>query len=316
MLRARRLTVLATAAAVVGAAIVGNGAGAAPPTTAPVVRIYPLGDSITFGATYGVPAGTIPKPPVPPPTPIPAPPRVDTPGGYRGPLDALLTATGIPHLFVGAVTTNSTPLLDQQKQAHHDGHPGYRIDQDATSLDGRVPVSGDAGGYWLTGTGGRAPIFPDVTVIHLGTNDINQKWDPGTTYAAPGGKVNYLNAGQRATFVAHLTARLGGLVDKVLTLRPGSRIVLSTVAPWDDPEKGRVIADYNAAIADLVVAKRAAGARIVLADVWSRFAAETPAGIVVVPGLLSPDKVHPTPAGYAVMAPVYRDAIQAVLALP
>jgi hypothetical protein len=252
---------------VVAAALVAAGSLLASPAHATGVRVYPLGDSITFGNTY----------------------QANTPGGYRGPLDALLTASGLDHEFVGAVADNSSPVLDAEGQAHHDGHPGYRIDQDATDLDGDAHSYYDAGGFWLTGTGSRAPIFPDVTVVHLGTNDIFQRWDPGTTYPTGDGLVNLGDPAQRATFVAHMTTRLKGLVDKILTLRPGSRIVAQ---------------------------ERAAGARIVLADVWSKFVVHTPAGDYDVPGLLSPDAVHPGIEGYSVMAAVYRDAILSVLALP
>jgi lysophospholipase L1-like esterase len=279
---------------VVAAALVAAGSLLASPAHATGVRVYPLGDSITFGNTY----------------------QANTPGGYRGPLDALLTASGLDHEFVGAVADNSSPVLDAEGQAHHDGHPGYRIDQDATDLDGDAHSYYDAGGFWLTGTASRAPIFPDVTVIHLGTNDIFQRWDPGTTYPTGDGLVNLGDPAQRATFVAHMTTRLKGLVDKILTLRPGSRIVLSNVIPIGLTNTDATTGPYGAAIADLVAQERAAGARIVLADVWSKFVVHTPAGDYDVPGLLSPDAVHPGIEGYSVMAAVYRDAILSVLALP
>jgi lysophospholipase L1-like esterase len=266
-----------------------------PSHAATALRVYPLGDSITYGSTY----------------------PSDTPGGYRGYLDGLLTDDGVTHNFVGVATDNSSPVLDQEGQSHHDGHPGYRIDQDAADLDGLAHAYDDTGGYWLTGVaGGRLPIFPDVTVIHLGTNDVVQRYDAGTTYPTGDGKVDYTDAAQRATFVAHLTARLQSLVDKVHALRPGCRIVLSTILPIGLANEGQVTIDYNDAIASLVAAERAAGARIVLADAWSAFATETPDGQVVVsPALMSQDTVHPTPLGYAAMARVYADAVEAVLTL-
>jgi lysophospholipase L1-like esterase len=296
---------LATAVALLAPAL-----GATPAAHAAGVRIYPLGDSITYGSTWGVGL------PVAPPSPVPGGVGVQTPGGYRGPLDALLTASGVPHEFVGSGTANSNPVLDQQGQARHDGHPGYRIEQDANNLDGRPGIGGDNGGFWLTGIPGRGPITPDVTVIHLGTNDIGQRFDPGTTYPTGDGKVNLAVAAQRATFVAHMTTRLQALVDKLLTLRPGSRVVLSNVLPIGTGTSDPTTGEYAVAVADLVARESAAGARIVYADVWSRFATATPNGTVVTPGLLSPDSVHPTPAGYAAMAAVYRDGILAALALP
>jgi lysophospholipase L1-like esterase len=93
--------------------------------------------------------------------------------------------------------------------------------------------------------------------------------------------------------------------------------VLSTALPWDAAPNDQVLADYAVAVRDLAAAKRAAGERVVLADPWSVFAHVAPTGaIVVTPGLLSPDHVHPTPAGYAALAAVYRDGVVAALALP
>jgi lysophospholipase L1-like esterase len=285
---------LATLATAVLLATATTASQAPPAAAAGPVRVYPLGDSITYGNTY----------------------QANTPGGYRGVLDVLLTASGITHEFVGAVADNSTPVLDAEGQGHHDGHPGYRIDQDAADLDGDAHSYYDAGGFWLTGTGSRAPITPDVTVIHLGTNDIGQRWDAGTTYPTGDGLVNYGDATQRATFVAHMTNRLQGLVDKIFTLRPNSRVVLSNVIPIGLTNVDVVTGEYATAIANLVATERAAGKRIVLADVWTPFVVATPAATTVTPGLMSPDSVHPDIAGYAVMAAVYRDAILAALALP
>jgi lysophospholipase L1-like esterase len=292
-------------------ALLSGGVIPAPPARAGGVRIYPLGDSITYGSTYGVgrPAQ------LPPEVPFGGA-SANTPGGYRGPLDLLLDATGITHELVGAVVTNSSPVLDHRGQAHHDGHPGYRIDQDAAGLDGPAGAGGDAGGSWLTGLGARAPIFPDVTVVHLGTNDIGQRYDPATTFPTGDGRANLADATQRATFVADMTARLQGLVDKLETLRPGSRVVLSTIVPITVAPLDVTAAEYATAVAGLVTRERAAGVRIVLADAWAAFTVAGPAGRTVVPGLLGPDNVHPAPVGYAVMASVYRDAIAAVLALP
>lgn len=277
------------------------------PAAAAGLRIYPLGDSITYGATY-----TVARPADVPPAVFNGQ-RVDTPGGYRFPLSVGLTAAQVEHTMVGVSTDNSNAYLDQQGQNHHDGHPGYRIDQVAAALDGFSGGGSDKGGHWLTGTATRAAIHPDVVVIHLGTNDINQKYDPGTTYAAPGGKADYANPAQRALFVQHLTARLGALVNKVQALRPGARIVLSSVAPWDAAPQNQVTYEYRIAVQALVGQERAAGDDVVYADVWGAMAASTDAGIVVVPGLLSPDKVHPTPAGYDVIAGVY---LAALLGLP
>ena len=297
--RTRRTFCSVAAVAAVGASML-----VPPQAQAAPIRIYPLGDSITYGATYTLT--------LPPEVPRQVPRTAHTPGGYRTPLTLALAPT-VEHQFVGAWNANSNAVLDQLGQNRHDGHPGYRIDQNAAALDGFSGGGSDQGGHWLTGTATRAPIFPDVTVIHLGTNDIYQRYDPGTVYAGPGGKVNIAVAAQRAVFVDHLATRLRGLVDKIQTLRPGSAIVLSNVVPLAIANYDLMTYEYAAAVKAVVDAELLTGARIAYADVWSKFAAATPAGVVVVPGLLSPDNAHPTAAGYALMAAVYRDAIDTLV---
>ncbi len=245
------------------------------------VRTYPLGDSITNGATFGT--------------------RVRTPGGYRSLLDNLLTASGVPHQFVGSRADNSTPVLDATGQNRHDGWPGARVDQVDASITG-----------WLAGG-----LAPDVVIVHLGTNDIVQRFDPGTTYPTADGRANYGDPAQRALFLDHLGARLDALIDRIQAWQPDVRIVVSnavpiatvagTGAPW------LVTAGYAAEVRQVVAAERAGGEPVSLADVYDRYVASTPDGPVVVPGLLTPDNVHPTPTGYAVLAYVYADAVLAAL---
>ena len=306
-MRLRRLLTAATAAvAVAGGLVTPPAAGAGP------LRVYPLGDSITYGTTWRYPRPvTVPN--VPPASPVdpnrePVYP-LTSPGGYRLPLSALLTASGVAHEYVG--TNRGNPphkSVTDPKLISHNGHPGYYIHHSAAALDG-VPVappSPSLGGYWLTGTATRAPITPDVTIVHLGTNDIYNKYDPLVPYAA-----NYRDPAQRAVFVEHAGDRLRALVDKVQALRPGSAIVLSTLLPLALAEYDVVVKEFNAEVRQ--IAAEEAGQRVVLADPWPLFAADTPAGIVVVPGLFA-DGAHPTAAGYALLAAVLRDAVVAAAA--
>jgi len=67
---------------------------------APPIRILPLGDSITYGASV--------------------------PGGYRLPLHQLLTNAGFNVDFLGTQTGNPAAGLPDPD---HEGHSGWRIDQ-------------------------------------------------------------------------------------------------------------------------------------------------------------------------------------------
>ncbi|MEA2168623.1 MAG: hypothetical protein QOF76_1923 [Solirubrobacteraceae bacterium] len=235
--------------------------------------ILPLGDSITYGSSLNV---------------------ISTPGGYRGMLGEELDAAGLDHTFVGTSTANPPlgALLTPGAFAH-DGWPGARIDQIADALDGPSPLDG---GHWLTTAG----VRPDVVIVHLGTNDINQYYDPGTTY--PGG-YNSSDPAQRAEFVDHMIGRLHGLVDKIRADAPNAKIVLCTIVPMYDP----TAAAYSEAIRSrLVPALRAAGVPVALADVERAFASGGR-------GLIGPDGVHPLSAGYVAMTGAIEPAVAGLI---
>ena len=108
------------------------------PAVADVVKIMPLGDSITRGV-YGSPVNE---------------------WGYREPLYVNLTNGNYNFYFVGSKTDGSFP------DPNHEGHDGWRADE---ILNGRPsdPNSGKLE-YWLSA------YQPDIIPLHIGTNDITQ----------------------------------------------------------------------------------------------------------------------------------------------
>jgi lysophospholipase L1-like esterase len=98
------------------------------------VRILPLGDSITEGATAEL-------------------------GGYRWPLFNLMVDAGVVFEFVGSLRTGS-PV--QMPQPWHEGHGGYQVESDdgGAQLEGAV-VEAALGTY-----------HPDVILLLAGTNDL------------------------------------------------------------------------------------------------------------------------------------------------
>lgn len=72
--------------------------------SAQVLRILPMGDSITDGSEHDSPDGS---------------------GGYRGPLYDSLTSAGFTVDYVGTSTVNSGLLVEKE----HEGHSGWRINQ-------------------------------------------------------------------------------------------------------------------------------------------------------------------------------------------
>jgi lysophospholipase L1-like esterase len=161
------------------------------------VKIMPLGDSLTDGHTV--------------------------PGSYRIDLEDDLLAGGVTPDFVGSLTNGPTSLADK----HHEGHPGWRIDQIDASIGG-----------WLT------TYQPDVVLLMIGTNDIVQDYQLAT---AP--------------------TRLGGLLDRIHQLRPAIRLIVSSVPPLANATDDAQAASYNADVRSLVQARAGAGRPISFVDV-------------------------------------------------
>ncbi len=185
----------------VGVASIGVGVGAAPGPAGAApgdpVKIMPLGASHTWGMNSS------------------------TGNGYRQELWHRLRAAGVSVDFVGSQQSGNLPDRDNE------GHPGWRIQDIAGSVDG-----------WL------ATYRPDVVLLHIGTNDMKQNTD-----------------------VARAPERLSGLIDRILAGAPGATVVASSLPPIPDAETNKRIDAFNAAIPGIVQAKAAAGKKVLFADI-------------------------------------------------
>ena len=101
------------------------------------ITIWPLGDSITYGAGVA--------------------------GGYRETLYSNLTARGCVPELVGTRTDNSTTLLTAAFQTHHEGHSGYSI-TNAVNIDGGTR----AGIYEGVVSWHTSIATPDVILLMIG----------------------------------------------------------------------------------------------------------------------------------------------------
>ncbi|MFD3546867.1 GDSL-type esterase/lipase family protein [Streptomyces sp. NPDC058655] len=232
MIRLRNLTgAAALLAASVAASVLGSAPASAAPS-APVVRVMPLGDSITYGE------GSSNK------------------AGYRLLLqESLAEQSRFAVDFVGS--RSHGPMAD----AEHEGHAGYTIE--------RIRAEATR---WV------ASAEPDVVLLHIGINDLNQGVDPG-------------QAAVRAT----------ALVDQIFAARPGVTVIMEGLVPgtpgWQYQDLTRPVAQFNQSL--------------------KRFAEGQPAErrfrFVDAPGLTSTqmaDGLHPNDAGYARLAQPFATSLQ------
>jgi lysophospholipase L1-like esterase len=201
--------------------------------------------------------------------------------GYRGPLHDLLSPHAANFQFIG--TSTALPGSLPANQRYHAGHPSYPIQVTSNNLDGFDNTTylqhggterNPNGGFWLTGGNGtgRGPMFPDIITLMTGTNDV-------------------LN-------LDGVEGRLLGLLGKIHTLRPTTKIFLAMITPLPDYSGDEV---YNTLVRKVAADLQAEGRVVYLVDLNSGFPAN---------GLTS-DRVHPNDVGYQWMAERWFDAIVA-----
>ena len=152
-------------------------------------------------------------------------------GNYRRPLQSLLTRAGYAYQFVGTSTElslnyhGSDPEQTfQPYQPQHEGYGGFRIEQISADTSAK-----DDGGVSYPGlTQVLGADKPDVVLILLGTNDVNQAFDPG----GPG-------YGGRTGFAADTAGRLDALLDRLYQLSPGITAIVGKSRPWQTRRKKR-----------------------------------------------------------------------------
>jgi len=209
-----------------------SGTGGAPQSG--LLKLMPLGDSITEGS-FG------------------------TNAGYRGPLYALLTKTALQVSFVGSsvqgtVTTDTDPL--PMEQQHNEGHPSYTINDIDNNLDGLDTTTfqqyGGAdrdpnGGHWFdgiaSGAEARPALYPDIITLMVGTNNLSD------------------------TDRTEVQTELHALLTKITTQRPSAYLIVAQITPNSSPN----ITSYNVAVAAEVTTFAGAGKRVTLIDMNTGF---------------------------------------------
>jgi lysophospholipase L1-like esterase len=225
------------------------------------LKILPLGDSITYGI------GSLDN------------------GGYRTQLWKDFGSDPNAVDFLGTQQGFAADLGDNDNE----GHSGYGIQDISGNLEGSVGGADNNGGYWLTGikkfvagqgwTVVRPAIYPDIILLHIGTNDISRGNSAATT------------AGWLNTLIGH-----------IFTLRSDTTLLVSSLVPrTDDAGLEAVTEQYNALIPGIVDTYQHAGKSIYFVDIHSEL---TAADLY--------DGLHPNRDGYAKMGDAWFGAIQAI----
>lgn len=201
-----------------------------------------------------------------------------TPGGYRIELfrQALTNAKKIT--FIGRnsngpttvmVGTTSTPF-----PRGHEGYSGYTT-APGVGRSGITPLVDAA----------IAANRPHIVLLMIGTNDVDLSFD-----------------------VTNAPARLGILMDKIITDAPDALLVVAKITPLNDDAGNIRVKAYNDAIPALVDARVAAKKHVVLVDMNTPFLSNANYKTE-----LLADKWHPSPAGYLIMAQTWYKALQSYL---
>ena len=206
------------------------------------MRIMPLGDSITYG--YGSASCS----------------SAGGCGGYRTSLYSILTSENIAFEFVGSQQNGPSSLPDK----HHEGHQGWRIDQISANINA-----------WLTQS------VPDVVLLHIGTNDIVQKYD-------------LPNAG----------ARLEHLINLILASVPNVYIFVAYVIPIQNSPDGwdPLVQNYNSAIDSMLRRYQSQNKKVFGANMYPSFNQNATSADYA-------DSVHPADAGYTKMAEIWNGSM-------
>lgn len=211
----------------------------------------------------------------------------DANGSPRKSLYDLLTANGYTFSYTGhfAANVDGLPATGGTPETnlyhYHSGVSGSVIADTQGSLTG---MTQNLSGFW---SGGRlATVKPDVILIMLGTNDVNQPVDPPN---APARLIAFVNA-------VFAQPGVGNPTVFIATIPPNR-----TNVPLD-PEN---VAIFNAALPGVVDSLRAAGKDVHLVDCFTPINEFYPTAMVS-------DNLHPSATGNSLIAQGWLNGIAAI----
>lgn len=147
--------------------------------------------------------------------------QADDPG-YRGFLFRQLTDAGHTVDFVGTMTGKPKLPAQGDLDADHEGHGGFTVGPGPSAADQWTGGKGNLFANlddWLAPTNAKTKHV-DIVLLHVGVNDYANIKERDPSYQL------------ERDFVK----RYAGLVDKILSLRPTTAIIISSVIPGGNPD--------------------------------------------------------------------------------
>ena len=230
------------------------------------LTIMPLGDSVTWGGANGFDI---------------------VPGGYRTRLYTDLQNAGYSFTFVGTSTDNSSPVLTAAGQTHHEGHPGYGLNQIASNLDGNDGSFGNNGGFWF-----HKPAPPNVILLQGGGADITFQGANASTTAQ----------------------RMDKLIGQIAADSPSSLLFVSNKIPFNGTlaNFNQIVQDFDTQLRDVIVPKyKGMGYNVIFVDQYPNFV-DANGNIIHI----GPDDRHPDQIGYDLMGDTWAATLKQALPLP
>ena len=195
-------------------------------------------------------------------------------GGYRIELFRQAVTNHKNITFVGTLLNGPDTVANQPFPKRHEGHGGFTI-----AGGGNGPIAGSVTDTALS------TYHPNIVLLMIGTNDINGNID-----------------------VANAPARLGQLIDEIISGAPSALVVVASIIPTQNTGTNQRVRTYNAAIPGLVSTRAAMGKHVVFLDNYAAFSLNPNFATA-----LMADGLHPNDAGYVVIGQSYYSAIAAVL---
>lgn len=187
--------------------------------------------------------------------------------GARGYLHQLFEEARVPHVFVGSNLDQPGDLPVDQR--HHEGHPGWTIDDVPGRASGITPRTA----AWVKATN------PEIIMILIGNNDIGQNY-----------KTNEMGA--------RLQKLLEIINNPSTGAGPHARVLVATLPLINDKAEEQKSIAYQEMMRTVIANMKAADRNVDLVDVHSVI---TPAD--------KTDNFHPNDAGHKKIARLWFNAI-------